>query len=231
MSDPASAPQLNGEVAGQRIKSTATTSNTSTLLFNQDMLVSAPQVAETNGEVAGQNGECGPLSTPLSASAPHHVNMNGEVAGQTTSRSSNSMTEPIPNNNSVSAPLGDEQNGEVAGQADVSTKPHPTSTLPNNITKDSIENVVKPKRPQRSVKMIKNYAEIGFESNKEDSDYEPNIEKKPPLDNKHYPSKNKLHKHIQMKNSKPNKKNCNTNNNDESESTEVENNTVNNQEN
>ena len=67
------------------------------------MLVSVPQIAETNGEVAGQAGECGPSSTPLSASAPHHVYMNGEVAGQTTSGSSNSMTRPVPNTKSVSA--------------------------------------------------------------------------------------------------------------------------------
>ena len=62
-----------------------------------------------------------------------------------------------------------EQNGEVAGQCNDSTKPHSTSIMP----KPNIETVVTLKRPWQSVKLINNYAE----SNKEDSDYDPNTEK------------------------------------------------------
>ena len=61
-------------------------------------------------------------------------------------------------------------------------------------------------RPRHGVKRVKNYAEIGFNSNDDDSDYTSETGKNTSLDNKCYPSKSRLQTHNNMTYNKTNKK-------------------------
>ena len=67
-------------------------------------------------------------------------------------------------------------------------------------------------RPCHGVKRVNNYAETGFESHDDDSDYNPAIKKSMTLDNKHHPSKLRLRSHNHMA-SKPKKTNGSKNKN------------------